>query len=82
MHAEELSALSIWLLADTEREGSLCEIDRMRQLMQALRFSRGMHTWNSFFTKFEHSIGPGELREDKEVFRFDCMRQIWLDRGL
>ena len=54
----------------------------MRQLMQALRFSRGMHTWNSFYTKFEHSIGPGELREDKEVFRFDCMRQIWLDRGL
>lgn len=81
LHGEELSALSFWLIKDTEKQGHLDET-AMSSLFQGLRFSN-VDSWKSFRKEFSHSIESyTELRPNKEVLRFDLMRQIFLDRGL
>ena len=54
IHAEELSALSFWLTADTERKGHL-EEETMSDLFHGLRFP-GLKTWQNFRSEFSHSI--------------------------
>jgi hypothetical protein len=50
--------------------------------MTGLRFPE-MEDWDSFMGEFEFSIGKNEFRRPgEEVFRFDLVRQIFLDRGL
>lgn len=46
VHGEELSALSFWLLQDTEKKGSL-EIEETSKLLQGLRFEP-VEDWKSF----------------------------------
>mmetsp|Transcript_27223 Transcript_27223/g.36378 ORF Transcript_27223/g.36378 Transcript_27223/m.36378 type:complete len:268 (-) Transcript_27223:1187-1990(-) len=74
LHGEELSALAFWLLVDTEREGSICDLERLRQLMVAFHFSAGTRSWFGFKREHNYSIVSGEMREGKEVLRFDLMR--------
>ena len=82
LHAEELSALSFWLTQDTERAGFL-ETSGMRSLMHGLRFTN-IKNWKDFRKEFEFTIPRGESIDwaNKEVFRFDLMRSIFLERGL
>ena len=79
LHGEELSALSFWLLQDTEKKGSLAW-EPLKDLMEGLRFA-GLHNQKAFRREFEFSIADGEFKK-QEVFRFDLIRQIFLDRGL
>ena len=80
LHGEELSALSFWLTQDVEREGSL-DKDTMTRLCHGLRFT-DVNSWNTFKDEFAFSIQENELHENREVLRFDLIRQIFLDRGL
>ena len=82
LHAEEISALSFWLTQDTERTGFL-ETSGMRSLMHGLRFTN-VKSWKDFNKEFSFTIPKGETvdRPGKEVFRFDLMRSIFLERGL
>ena len=81
LHGEELSALSFWLLQDTEKKGNI-GLEGMNTLMQGLRFTN-LKTWSSFMKEFKYTIPLNEFRaEGEEVFRFDLMRQIFLERGL
>ena len=61
LHAEELSALSFWLIADTEQEGHLSDVRRMKQLMHGLHFT-DVDTWYDFRREFKFSIEQGEVR--------------------
>ena len=80
LHGEELSALSFWLTQDVERKGSLDE-ETMTRLCHGLRFT-DVNSWNTFRDEFAFSIPDNELHADREVLRFDLIRQIFLDRGL
>jgi len=80
IHGEEISALAFWLIADTERRGFL-EKEQMKMLMLGLRFPEIPH-FTRLQKDFGFSIAKGELRKSQEVFRFDLMRQIFLDWGL
>ena len=49
--------------------------------MQGLRFSN-VQDFNDFYEEFDYSIPARELGGPDPVFRFDLIRQIFLDRGL
>ena len=62
LHAAELSALSFWLLVDTERSGSLTEAKDMSQLMGALRYP-DINNWKAFRREFDFSIPDNEIKD-------------------
>ena len=80
LHGEELSALSFWLMQDIDRVGRLDEA-AMTRLCHGLRFTN-VDSWDTFRDEFDFSLPKNELRQGKEVLRFDLIRQIFLDRGL
>ena len=81
IHAEEISALSFWLLHDKERTGIL-EEQAMLDLFHGLRFPN-LRNWADFRQEFAFSIEQGEMdRNNRKMLRFDLMRQIFLHRGL
>ena len=80
LHGEEISALSFWLMQDTEGKGHL-DMGGMRRLCHGLRFN-SVDTWADFREEFAFSMPENELRPGEEVLRFDLIRQIFLDRGL
>ena len=80
LHGEELSALSFWLMQDVDRVGRLDE-PAMTRLCHGLRFTN-VDSWDTFREEFDFSVPKNELRQGKEVLRFDLIRQIFLDRGL
>ena len=54
IHAEEISALSFWLIQDAEKKGSLNETG-MTKLCQGLRFS-DVDSWSSFRDEFSFTV--------------------------
>lgn len=64
LHSEELSALSFWLLSDTERKGSLTDAKDMQQLMGGLRYP-DIDSWSKFREEFEFSIPENEIKDKK-----------------
>ncbi len=60
LHGEELSALSFWLLQDTEKKGSL-GLEGMKTLMHGFRFT-DVNTWSTFKKEFKFTIPKNEFR--------------------
>lgn len=82
MHADELSCLSFWLIADTERKGWL-SFKEAEWLMQAFRFELPF-TYNIVRRDFAFTNQKmkHEYNQHSSIIRFDFVREIFLERGL
>ena len=64
LHAEEISALSFWLINDTSKLGYLSQ-SNMKTLMHGLRFTN-VNDWKDFKREFKFSIDDGEFLKKKK----------------
>lgn len=85
LHAEEIAALSFWLLQDTEKKGML-DLDAFNRLLVGFRFDpeAPIESINKYRGEFAHSLPEREPRGRNidPYVRWDVVRQIFLDRGL
>lgn len=80
--AEEISALSYWLILDKDAVGYL-SLEQFVTLLKAFRENIGKGTIEEIKERYKFllSLNPGELlKENNTHFRFDFARRIFLER--
>lgn len=84
LFANELSALSFWLVLTPEDKQGHFQWSEFKKLLHAFRFTR-IETPADFDQEFKTLLNKNRFEvynSEDNTFRFDLCRQIFLERGL